>query len=72
MTQNSFRSKLGDIIFESEKPAGKTFDVILLLAILLSVIVVLLDSVASFHEKLGDYFLVWNGHLPSFLQLSIF
>lgn len=58
MTENSFRRNLGNIIFESDTPAGKSFDVILFVAILLSVIVVLLDSVASFHEKLGDYFYV--------------
>ena len=58
MTENSFRKKLGNIIFESDTPAGKAFDVILLVAILLSVIVVLLDSVASYHEKLGEFFYI--------------
>lgn len=61
MTENNFRKKLGNIIFESDTPAGKAFDVILLIVILLSVIVVLLDSVAAYHEKFGDYlyFLEW-------------
>jgi voltage-gated potassium channel len=58
MTENNFRKKLGNIIFESDTSAGKTFDVILLIAIFLSVIVVLLDSVLSYHEKLGNYFYV--------------
>jgi len=56
MPQDSLRSKLGDIIFESDTPSGKAFDVVLLIAILLSVIVVLMDSVASYHTKFGDFF----------------
>jgi len=56
MTQNNFRSKLGDIIFESDTPTGKTFDVILLVVISLSVIVVLLDSVAAYHSRFGGFF----------------
>ncbi|MCB2208889.1 MAG: ion transporter [Bacteroidetes bacterium] len=58
MTENKFRTKLGDIIFESDTTAGKTFDVILLIAILLSVVIVLLDSVASYHERLGKFFYI--------------
>lgn len=58
MLQDNFRSRLGDVIFESETKSGKTFDVILLIAILLSVIVVLLDSVVSLNEKLGKVFFI--------------
>jgi voltage-gated potassium channel len=39
-----WRQKLWVIIFESDTPAGKAFDVILLIAILVSVAVVLLES----------------------------
>lgn len=58
MLQDNFRSRLGDVIFESDTKSGKTFDVILLIAILLSVVVVLLDSVVSFHDDLGEIFFV--------------
>lgn len=41
------------IIFKSDTARGKRFDLELLAAIILSVIVVLLDSVAGIHEKWG-------------------
>jgi len=45
---SSWRKRLYIIIFEADTPAGKTFDVVLLVAILLSVLVVMLESVSSF------------------------
>jgi len=42
-----WREKLRVIIFEADTPAGKAFDVGLLLAICLSVLAVLLDSVTT-------------------------
>ena len=41
----SLREKLYHIIFESDTPAGKAFDVALLVAILLSILIVTLESV---------------------------
>jgi voltage-gated potassium channel len=43
----TWRQKLHEVIFESDTPAGKLFDVLLLIAIVLSVIVVMLESVRS-------------------------
>ena len=40
-----FRKKVYEIIFESDTPEGKGFDIILLVSIILSVLVVMLDSV---------------------------
>ena len=42
-----WRSRVYDIIFLHDTPAGKTFDVALIAAIVLSVVVVMLDSVES-------------------------
>jgi len=42
-----WRHKLYVIIFEADTPAGKRFDLILIAAVLLSVLTVILDSVAS-------------------------
>lgn len=42
---DSWRERLYVIIFEADTPAGKMFDIVLLVAILLSVLVVMLDSV---------------------------
>jgi voltage-gated potassium channel len=43
-----WRGKLYDIIFLAESRAGKLFDIVLIVAILLSVVVVMLDSVEQF------------------------
>ena len=46
-----WREKLRVIIFEADTPAGKAFDVGLLVAIFLSVFAVMLDSVSSFRNQ---------------------
>lgn len=53
-----WRKKLHDIIFEAETPVGKTFDVTLLILIVLSVFAVLIDSVPKIHLKYGELFLI--------------
>lgn len=42
------------VIFEAQTPAGRAFDVALILCILISVLAVLLDSVSDIHERYGD------------------
>ncbi|MFP8778204.1 ion transporter [Hydrogenophaga sp. RWCD_12] len=53
-----WRQKLYTVIFEADTRAGKAFDVSLLLLILLSVAVVMADSVADLHVRHGDVFRV--------------
>lgn len=48
-----WRRKVHLVIFGTNTTAGKNFDVILLWAILLSVLVVLLESVPAVHDKYG-------------------
>lgn len=50
------------VIFEADTPAGKAFDVALIVSILISVGAVMLDSVAEYHEQYGDvlYLLEWS------------
>jgi len=50
----TFRERLGHIIFESDTRAGKAFDVALLIAILASIALVMLESVASIRADYGD------------------
>ncbi len=59
--RSNFRHRLHEIIFEADTPGGKLFDVALILCILLSVIVVMLDSVASIQRSYGAlfYLLEW-------------
>ncbi|MEA1921835.1 MAG: ion transporter [Pseudomonadota bacterium] len=50
------RAQLHEIIFGAETPAGKIFDVLLIASIFLSIIVVMLDSVASINAVYGRLF----------------
>lgn len=49
----SLRQRIYRIIFLSDSPAGKRFDVVLLYTILLSVVLVLLESVGSVEQQWG-------------------
>lgn len=53
---NSFKNRLYHIIFEADTTAGKLFDVVLIIAIIASVIVVMLDSVADLNAEYGRLF----------------
>lgn len=53
-----WRPQLHEVIFEADTRAGKAFDLGLLVAILMSVAAVSLDSVATFRERHGE-FLKW-------------
>lgn len=50
---NRTRERWRIIIFESDTPAGKAFDVILLITILLSLLVISLESVSSVRARYG-------------------
>ena len=55
MTNNSgLRKKIHEIIFEADTPAGKLFDLVLIVSILLSVLAVMLDSVQSIKAEYGE------------------
>lgn len=54
----SFREKLFEIIFDHHTLEGKAFDIILLWAILLSVLVVVLESVNWMRSSLGTLFTI--------------
>jgi voltage-gated potassium channel len=64
MIQNAFhndeprrwQSRLHEVIYESHSKAGKAFDVTLLAFIVLSIVVVMLDSVAALHASHGRLF----------------
>lgn len=50
-----WKRKLHDIIYEADTPAGKLFDVILLIAIIASIVLVMLESIQSFDEKFHGF-----------------
>jgi voltage-gated potassium channel len=49
----ALRARLHEIIFEADTPEGRLFDMLLLIAIVSSVTVVLLESVASVRARVG-------------------
>jgi voltage-gated potassium channel len=55
---DTWRSKLQEVIFESNTTAGKAFDICLLISILASITVVMLDSVATLHLRYGRTFFI--------------
>jgi voltage-gated potassium channel len=57
----AWRDTLYRIIFEADTPMGKAFDIALVVSIVLSVLAVMLDSVASIHTQWGDtlFLLEW-------------
>jgi len=48
-----WRARLHEVIFEADTPAGKTFDILLILCIVASVVAVMLESVAPIREHHG-------------------
>lgn len=48
--------KIHEFIFEADTKAGKLFDLILLASIMISVFVVILDSVSALNQKYGEVF----------------
>jgi voltage-gated potassium channel len=53
---STFRDRIKIIIFGTDTPGGKLFDLVLIVTIFLSIIIVLLDSVAEYHQKYGELF----------------
>lgn len=49
-----WRRKMNDVIFGADSRAGKWFDIILLLVILLSIIAVFVESVPAYRDKYGE------------------
>ena len=50
-TERGWRVVLHEVIFEADTPAGKLFDILLIGCIVLSVLAVMLDSVAGVHQR---------------------
>jgi len=64
------REKLHEIIFEADTPAGKQFDIVLLVAIFLSILVVMLETVPELGSKYGMLFTVLEWILTIFFTIE--
>jgi len=56
--KKSIRSQLHEIVYEADTTAGKVFDILVLVAIVISVIVVMLESITTLHQKYGNVFYI--------------
>lgn len=69
---NNFKHQLHLIIQEADTPMGKLFDIMLLLAISASVLVVMLDSVASISVKFANLFFYLEWMFTIFFTIEYF
>jgi voltage-gated potassium channel len=56
-SRSRWRFRLHEVIFEADTPAGKWFDVLLIVSILVSVVMVMLDSVSAIQKTYGQILL---------------
>lgn len=67
---DKLRNRVYRIIFEADTPAGKFFDVVLLILILLSIVVVMVDSVSFYHNNYGKLLLGIDWVITIFFTLE--
>jgi voltage-gated potassium channel len=69
---NRVQRKIHEIIFEADTFAGKAFDIILLVMILLSVLVLMLDTIPSLHKLYHDEFYIFEWIITIFFTIEYF
>jgi voltage-gated potassium channel len=55
---NTWRDRLHEIIFEADTPAGKAFDVVLMILIMVSIVEVMVESVSEIAREYGRFLLI--------------
>lgn len=68
----SVKQRLFLIIFRSDTPAGKAFDVVLLIVILLSILAVMLESVKSIVQEYGPFIRTFEWVITILFTLEYF
>ena len=70
---DGLRTRLFHLIFESDTPGAKAFDIVLIVAILLSVTVILLGSIEIYAERYGHifFYIEWAFTLLFSLELLV-
>ena len=66
------RDRIKVIIFGTDTWGGKLFDVTLIFTIILSIFLVLMDSVAEYHQKYGGIFYVLELIITLFFTIEYF
>lgn len=70
MHNQSLKDKLYDIIFESDTPAGRKFDLLLIIAIVISILIVTCDSLFRGHFWVMRTFVVLEYVLTAFFTVE--
>lgn len=70
MAYSSFQAKVHEIIFEADTPAGKAFDVVLLLLIVISIVATMLETVTSIREVYGEQLIIIEWIVTFFFTLE--
>ena len=66
------RTRLFHIIFESDTPGAKAFDIALIVAILMSVAIIMLGSIETYAERYGDLFFYLEWEKPTLYLRSFY
>jgi voltage-gated potassium channel len=64
------KEKIFTVIFEADTRAGKLFDLALLVLILLSIVIVMLESVPSLEARYGSIFMVFEWSLTALFTIE--
>jgi voltage-gated potassium channel len=67
---SKWRRKVHEVIYEADTPAGKLFDVSLLLVILISLILVMVESVPNLGQKYADEFIIAEWVITVFFTIE--
>jgi voltage-gated potassium channel len=70
MAYSNLQAKIHEIIFEADTPAGKAFDVALLVLIILSVIATMLETVTSIEEEYGALLITFEWIVTIFFTIE--
>lgn len=66
----TWKEKLHEVIYEADTKAGKLFDVILLIVIIISLVLVMLDSVDYLYEAYHDWFVIAEWVITIFFTIE--
>ncbi|MFT3795971.1 ion transporter [Flavobacterium sp.] len=70
ITSDRLRQKFHQVIYEADTPAGKLFDLVLLLLIVVSIVAVMLESVVEIQQKYGAELAVIEWVITGFFTLE--
>ena len=69
-SHKGWKGKLHEIIYEADTPLGKWFDILLFILIIVSVILVMLESVKGFDAKYHEFLLTFEWVITIFFSIE--